>query len=147
MSGAGLDRLRDEQAVRRIASSPLFFEAGAGAVAIGSAHLPVIRADFRHRAIAPAMADIPKFLNRCAKHLVLLRRDIHFFGAKVFAEIRVHNQAMSWARVRCTSARTIGTLYPLCACTWAFSKIKSAALAAVASSRVLPSRKSFAAFD
>lgn len=56
------------------------------------------------------MTNIAKFLTRCGNHFVSLRRDIHFLGPKVFAEIRVHNQAVSCASVRRTSARTMGTL-------------------------------------
>ena len=93
-----------------VAHSISFFEAGAGAIAIGSGDLPVIRADFSHRTIAPAVADVVEFLTGSRKHFVRLRGDIHFFRPKMFAEIGVHNQAVSCARVRRTSARTMGTL-------------------------------------
>jgi hypothetical protein len=75
--------------------TPSLFETGAGAVAVLRADLPVIRADFGHGAVAPAMADVAEFFARGLEYLVRLRRDIHFFRPKIFAEIWVHNHAVS----------------------------------------------------
>lgn len=91
-------------------AQPLFLEAGTGAVAIRSAYLAIVRADFRHCSVTPAVADVVEFLTGSGKHLVLLSGYIHFFRSKMLAEVRIHNQAVSCASVRRTSARTMGTL-------------------------------------
>jgi hypothetical protein len=68
----------------------LLFEAGTMLAAILTAYLPVIRAHFRQRAIAPAVADVFDLFAGSGKHLVLLGRDVHLFGPEIFAEIWVH---------------------------------------------------------
>jgi hypothetical protein len=70
--------------------SILFLETGAGAVAIRGAHLAVVRADLRHRSIAPTMADVFEFFSGSGKHFICLRGDVHFLRPKMFAEIWVH---------------------------------------------------------
>jgi hypothetical protein len=54
------------------------------------ADLFIVRPNFRHRAIAPAMANLAKLFAGSRKNLVRLGGDIHFFRPKMFAEIWVH---------------------------------------------------------
>src|SRR5206468_2188922 len=106
-----------------------------------------VGADLGHRAVAPAMAEALADVRGIGLQLLGLDRHIHFFRPEMFAEIRFHNQAMSCDNVRCISARTSATLYPLCACTLAFASTRSAALLTVSASGDLPSRNAFASSD
>jgi hypothetical protein len=67
-----------------------FLETGAVPAAVIRGHLPVIGPHFGHCAIAPTVADVPKFLAGSVRHLVLLGGNIHFFRPKIFAEMGVH---------------------------------------------------------
>jgi hypothetical protein len=73
----------------------LFFEAGTVFTALWGAHLAVVGTDFGHRAVAPAMPNIAKFVAGSRKHLVRLGGNIHFLCPKIFAEIWIHNHAVS----------------------------------------------------
>ena len=61
-----------------------------------SGYLTVIGSHFGHGAIAPAVADVPEFVARSGKNLVLLGGNVHLFRPKIFAEIWVHG---SWESV------------------------------------------------
>jgi hypothetical protein len=71
-------------------SSRLFLKTRPVFFAKRSADLFVIRPDFRHRAIAPTVANLFRLLARSRKNLMRLGGDIHFLGPKIFAEIWVH---------------------------------------------------------
>ena len=73
----------------------LLFKTGAAFGAGLRVHLAVVGAYCGHRPIAPAMPQIADLLAGGGKNTFRFDGDIHFFRPKMFADIRVHNQAVS----------------------------------------------------
>jgi len=56
----------------------------------GGADLAVVRSNFGHGAVAPAMADAAEFFFRSLEDVILLGRDVHFFRPEISAKMWVH---------------------------------------------------------
>jgi hypothetical protein len=87
-SGRGLRALQDAGATSRAhGQRGSLLEARAGGSAHFQSNRPIVGADFGERAITPPVAGVAVLVTLRLKDLVSLCRDVHLFGAKVFADM------------------------------------------------------------